>query len=147
MIAIKNTKGYGAIMATFKERFIYLKIEKGVNYEQIANAVHTNRTSLSKFVKGDLALKKEMIEALADYFDVDQAYLLGESNVRRADNYQMIPNKVKWLQDQYKETTINLLNDLDTYHLTPDQARQILKIWVETMSKAYDDQFGKEKKE
>jgi hypothetical protein len=27
-----------------------------------------------------------MVENLAAYFDVDQAYLLGESNIRRQDN-------------------------------------------------------------
>lgn len=70
-------------MAGLEERFMLLKIEKDVSFEQIAKAIHTNRVSLSKFVKGKYQMKKEMLQDLADYFDVDVAYLLGESDVKR----------------------------------------------------------------
>ena len=79
----------GVYMASFKERFLYLKVEKGVSFKEIAEAVNSNRTSISRMVNGELNIKKDLIEALSKYFNVDQAYLLGESNNRK--NTEVIP--------------------------------------------------------
>lgn len=74
---------WGARMATFKERFLMLKIDKDVSLEKIAKHVHINRSTLSRIVSGQLSLKYEMLNSLAEYFDVDKAYLLGESDIPR----------------------------------------------------------------
>ena len=73
-------------VASFRERFLFLQQEKGVSLNKIADAVKTNQSSLSKFVNGKLNLKADLIDALAKYFDVDKAYLLGESNIRNNTN-------------------------------------------------------------
>jgi len=70
-------------MATFRERFLFLKAEKKVTNEQIAKAIKTNRTSIGKLINGDLQLKNDTLRLLSEYFDVDIAYLIGESNIRR----------------------------------------------------------------
>ena len=74
------------IVASFRDRFLFLQHEKGVSLEQIAKVVNSNKASLSKFVNGKLNLKADLIDALAKYFDVDKAYLLGESNIRNNKN-------------------------------------------------------------
>jgi len=79
---MSNAIKVGAYMATFKERFLLLKIEKDVSFDEIAKNVHVNRSTLSRIVSGKLALKHEMLQALASFFNVDKAYLLGESDTR-----------------------------------------------------------------
>jgi transcriptional regulator with XRE-family HTH domain len=81
-----NILGCDVRVATFRERFLFLQHEKGVSLEQIAKVVNSNKASLSKFVNGKLNLKADLIDALAKYFDVDKAYLLGESNIRNNTN-------------------------------------------------------------
>lgn len=78
----------GVKMATFQGRFFELKTEKGVSFEEIAEAVNTNRTSLAKFVKGQATIRNDaidMIQLLANYFCVSKAYLLGESDLKTVD--------------------------------------------------------------
>jgi transcriptional regulator with XRE-family HTH domain len=85
-----NTLFVGDIrMATFEERFMLLKNEKEVSFKEIADSVHTNRTSLSKFVRGKQKPTKELLEDLSNYFNVDVAYLIGESNIMKGK--QQIP--------------------------------------------------------
>jgi transcriptional regulator with XRE-family HTH domain len=73
----------GYIMPGFRERFLYLQNEKNVTIKEIAECVGVDRTTLSKYVSGRTRLNKPMQDKLSEYFDVDIAYLIGESNVRR----------------------------------------------------------------
>ena len=73
----------GGYMATFQERFVLLKQEKGVSQEEIAECVGISRSQLGRIVMGKFRLNSSMLKKLSDYFDVDQAYLLGESDIRR----------------------------------------------------------------
>jgi hypothetical protein len=68
---------------------------------------------------------------------------MGESNVRRIDQSQIVPNKIKWLQDAMRETTLTLLTDLESMHLTPDQVRTIVVNWIKINSEVYDEKYGK----
>lgn len=72
-------------MATFQERFWELKGEK--SFEVVAKAIGSNKSSLSMFVSGTSKIRKEMLEKLANYFDVDVAYLLGETDIPRKKNF------------------------------------------------------------
>jgi transcriptional regulator with XRE-family HTH domain len=78
-----NALRNGDRVVTFKERFLYLKTEKNVTLIDIAKAVHSNKASISRYISGRVPIKLEMAETLAKYFDVDTAYLLGHSDVRR----------------------------------------------------------------
>lgn len=68
---------------TFRERFLFLKEEKQVSLDDIATAIGSSKSSLSKFLSGKSRIRQEMLEDLAKYFDVDVAYLIGESDIRR----------------------------------------------------------------
>jgi transcriptional regulator with XRE-family HTH domain len=127
----------GGRVATFKERFMFLKVEKDVTLEEIAKAVGSNKASLSRFVSGSLNIKKDMIEALANYFDVDQAFLLGESDIRKQSDvkYTPLPEDLKYFKKEFSQSTITLVKSLEEFHLTPDQARIVLKGYVESMKK------------
>lgn len=97
----------GVRVATFAERFYLLKTEKDVSLEVIAKCVGTTKSSLSQFVRGKFAIRQEMVQALADYFDVDQAYLLGESDIRRKDIDDIINNAYITLAKSAKEKGIS----------------------------------------
>jgi transcriptional regulator with XRE-family HTH domain len=69
MYALKIQERYGN-MATFRDRFYQLKDEYDYNLDDIAKAINTNQASLSKVANGKLNLKKDMLESLADLFNV-----------------------------------------------------------------------------
>lgn len=80
-------------MPSFQERFWELKGDK--SFEVIARAIGSNKSSLSMFVSGKLNIKKDMIKDLANYFNVDQAYLLGESDIPRQNTFDRNWEKLK----------------------------------------------------
>jgi transcriptional regulator with XRE-family HTH domain len=118
MLALKYCKvgaGMNSI-SSFRSRFLYLKDEKKVSLEDIAKAIKTNKASLSKVVNGKLNLKKDMIEALANYFDVDQAYLLGESDIRRQDN-------------KIHAVYLEVIEGFDPAEINPKEFKELLEVY------------------
>ena len=79
-------------MASFKERFLILKTEKNVTLDEIATEIQTNKASLSRIVNGVQSLKSDALDALSVYFNVDKAYLLGESDIRNKNIQDIIDN-------------------------------------------------------
>ena len=69
----------------FKERFNSLKLEKNVNLQIIADAIHRNKATLSLVVNGKAKLTDDLLTELSNYFGVSKAYLLGESNFKITD--------------------------------------------------------------
>lgn len=67
-------------MATFKERFLDLKKEKDLSLDELAKIFHTNKSSLSRIINGQLSLKKELLEEMAKYFNCTTDYLLGRTD-------------------------------------------------------------------
>jgi len=102
-------------MATFEQRFVKLKVEKGVTLEEIANAIGSNKSSLSRIVNNHLNVKKDTIEAIAGYFNVDVAYLLGESEIRRK-NYDDIINNAY----------ISIIKSAKLKNISPEKLKRII---------------------
>lgn len=100
----------------FRERFLYLQNEKNVYIKEVAESIGIDRSTLSKIVSGKTKLKEEMQKKLADYFDVDIAYLIGESNIRRANNN---------IHGVYLE----VLEGFDPSEIDPEELKEVLEIY------------------
>lgn len=95
------------IMPSFKERFLTLKGEKNVSLQEIAESINSNKASLSRYISGKVPIKLETAKLLADYFDVDQAYLLGESDVRKQSDIDRQKEKLKGAYAEVFEEAID----------------------------------------
>ena len=69
----------------FRERFNYLKVEKNVTLEVIAESIHRNKATLSLVVNGKAKLTDDLLTDLSNYFSVSKSYLLGESSYKVTD--------------------------------------------------------------
>ena len=56
-----------------------------MSLDDIAKAINTNKTSLSKTVNNKTKLTYDLIKDLSTYFDVSISYLIGDSNNRHPD--------------------------------------------------------------
>lgn len=71
--------------ATFGERLKFLRDQKGVTQEDLAELLGVNKQTISGYERGvrrpagETSL--EVYEKLADYFNVDMMYLLGQSDM------------------------------------------------------------------
>lgn len=67
-------------MREFKNILLKLRKDRHMTQEQLADALHITKQALSHYERGTRYPKKETLEAIADYFNVDMNYLTGRSN-------------------------------------------------------------------
>lgn len=70
-----------------------LREEQGISLDKLGEIFHIQKSSLSRIETGKQEPKADLINALADYFDVSTDYLLGRTDEKR-------PNKERF-QDVY----------------------------------------------
>ena len=86
-------------MVTLGARLRALREEKGLTLEQVANSVGTTKVSIGRYEKDEREPKSEMLNLLADFFNVSVDYLLGRETF-------------KHLRTQSAEKTITNNNNL-----------------------------------
>ena len=78
------------IKKNFKKRFKELLFEKGFDDKTsdtaLENKLKIHRTTIGKYRQGNALPNLETCIKLANYFDVSISYLLGKTEVRKADN-------------------------------------------------------------
>ena len=74
-------------MPKFSERLRKLRTERGISQQALANSLgDISKSSINMYERGEREPGLEMLEAIADFFNVDMDFLLGKSN---------IPNKAR----------------------------------------------------
>lgn len=68
-------------MADFKDRFYDLRTSFGMSKAEIAAALSVSKTSVTYWENGSRRPSREMLETIADYFNVDMDYLLGRDSI------------------------------------------------------------------
>lgn len=74
----------------FGERLKELRDSRHLTQEQLGNAIGVTRQYISNIEKKHKTPGKEIIASLADYFNVDMAYLMGNSDVQNSYNFDGI---------------------------------------------------------
>ena len=69
-------------MVTLGTRLRALREEKGLTLEQVANSVGTTKVSIGRYEKDEREPKSEMLNLLADFFNVSVDYLLGRETFK-----------------------------------------------------------------
>lgn len=74
-------------MVAIGQRIKELRMSRGLTQEQLADILKTSKSRIGMYEIGKREPNFEMLEAIADYFNVDMNYLLGKSDV---------PNQLVW---------------------------------------------------
>lgn len=67
-------------MAIFSERLRQLRKDRGVNQQELAEAIGITKSAIAMYEQGRREPGFEIQEKLADYFNVDIDFLLGRSD-------------------------------------------------------------------
>ena len=67
---------------TFSERLRLLREEKCISIRELATECNVSKSTISMAEKGKRNPKRETLEAIADFFNVDIDYLLCKTDVR-----------------------------------------------------------------
>lgn len=90
-------------MVVIGQRIKDLRTSRGLTQEQLADILKTSKSRIGMYEIGKREPNFEMLEAIADYFNVDMNFLLGKSDV---------PNQLVWasrLDDIDKATDLEKL--------------------------------------
>ena len=102
---------------SFQDVFKELRIEKNLSQEAIAKELDVSPALISKWENNLSTPGPEMLEYIADYFDVSTDYLIGRTNDRRyfklnddsIEDFNLLFNKYKGLSDSDKEFMLNMI--------------------------------------
>ena len=83
-------------MSRFSDRLRELRIAKGYTQQDIADKIHVNKQTISQYERGIRQPQIEVLEELADVFNVDMNYLLGKEDLItrliNSDEYALLEN-------------------------------------------------------
>lgn len=70
---------------SLSDRYMDLRIEKGLSQTELAKVLGCNKQYISKFEDGTRSLSMSMLVKYADFFDVSTDYLLGRTDIKTAN--------------------------------------------------------------
>lgn len=68
-------------MGKFADVFKYLRIQSGLTQQEMADKLKISRSSIGMYENGEREPSFELLESIADYFNVDMNYLLGKKEL------------------------------------------------------------------
>ena len=66
----------------FKDRLVILRKENNFTQDKLADELNVSKSTISMYEKGNRMPSYEMLEKIADFFNVDIDYLMGKSDIK-----------------------------------------------------------------
>ena len=120
-------------MGNFSNVFKALRIKSGMTQQEIADRLQISRSSIGMYENGEREPSFELLEAIADLFNVDMNYLLGKK-----ETSEHIPDRY-YLSDDARDMAEFLFQNPE-YKVLFDASRNVSKEDIETV-KAILDRF------
>ena len=120
-------------MGKFADVFKYLRIQSGLTQQEMADKLKISRSSIGMYENGEREPSFELLENIADYFNVDMNYLLGKKELS-----ENIPQGY-YLNEDSREMAQFMFENPE-YRVLFDASRKISKEDIETV-KAIMDKF------
>lgn len=64
----------------FAQRLVYLREQKGISQQELADNLNITRQSLSLYEKAERTINIELLAKIADFFNVSTDYLMGRTD-------------------------------------------------------------------
>lgn len=98
-------------MSKFSDRFKQLRKQRNLSQQDLANQLGYTKSRINMYERGEREPSYEVLEEIADYFNVDLDYLHGKSD---------IPNRNEWLKGiNASASTPDNITQMPVMHTTP----------------------------
>lgn len=84
----------------FSKRLIWLREQKGLTQQQLADNLQITRQSLSLYEKAERTINIELLAKIADFFNVSTDYLMGRTDVTSMNEDIQVACKVTGLSEK-----------------------------------------------
>lgn len=102
---------------SFNERLRELRTKKELSQQQLATALGISKSAISMYEIGEREPDFETLEAIADFFNVDMNYLLGDDN---KSTYYLDPEAAQIAQEVQARPELKVLFDASRNVSTDD---------------------------
>ena len=109
---------------TFNEMLRKLRTDKGLTQEELAQKTGIGRSAIGMYESGNREPKFEVLETLADFFNVDMNTLLDKNSGTKA--YYLNPEAAQLAQEIYDNPQYKILLDA-TKKLKPESIKEVMK--------------------
>ena len=106
----------------FNERLRELRTKKDMSQSQLATALGISKSSISMYELGERQPDFETLEIIADFFNVDMNYLLGDES---KSTYYLDPEVAEMAQELYARPEMRVLFDA-TRNVSPDDIQFVI---------------------
>lgn len=120
-------------MGNFSNIFKKMRLKSGLTQQEMADRLNISRSSVGMYENGEREPSFELLEAIADYFNVDMNYLLGQK-----ESSEHIPD-IYYLNEDARDMAQFLFENPE-YKVLFDASRKVSKADIETV-KAIIDRF------
>lgn len=104
-------------MSKFSDKFKELRKSRNLSQQQLADYLHTSKSSVNMYERGEREPGLEMLEAIADYFNVDMDYLLGKAEVANKALFNKPQLKLPSTDEQELLTIYQNVNQEGQYYI------------------------------
>lgn len=118
-------------MGNFANVFKNLRIQAGLTQQEMADRLKISRSSIGMYENGEREPSFELLEAIADFFNVDMNYLLGKSELSKN-----IPN-VYYINDDAREMAQFMFENPE-YKVLFDASRKVKKEDIQFVKEMID---------
>lgn len=119
-------------MSKFGIKLKELRLEKGLNQEQLGKLFHVKKAAISKWENGNTSPDENTINNIADYFDVSIDYLYGRTNKRQPhhltkEDIVKIAPEYKWLFDEEGLEYVELIEEMKAEDIPPEAIKELVE--------------------
>lgn len=129
-------------MATFKEMLKYLRNRENLSQAELANKLGVSKSTISMYEVGQREPDFEMLETIADLFNVDMNFLLGKDNESK-ETYYLNDETAKVAQEIFENKELRALFDA-TRDADPEDLRALhnMALALKRKERGTDDDTG-----
>lgn len=98
-------------MNEFKSMLKYLRVRAGLTQSELADRLDISASSVAMYETGKREPNFELLESIADYFNVDMNFLLGKEEPREKEEYYINAEARELAQFLYENPEYKILFD------------------------------------
>ena len=92
-------------MKSFGDVLLYLRKRSNISQADLGSVIGVAKSTISMYERGERKPSFEMLEAIADYFNVDMDFLTGKSDIMRKQTFAVLSPDEDQLIEDYRSLT------------------------------------------
>ena len=118
-------------MSIFSKRMKKIRIEKGITLQELADALDTTTSTLSRYENDKAQPNLHLVSNLADYLNTTVDYLVGRTDQKYPDWYKNLPEELQEFVDRHGIEYFESVQFANQKGIPPEDIKTIIETFEE----------------